>query len=65
MHGLVRGLHRQRVERGERGRARRAPQHVGPRARARVPHVLKGRRAEKLCDQLQLKFYKYSVLIKV
>lgn len=54
MHDLVRGLCGQRVERRQRWRLGRPPQHVRPGPLAGVPHVLQRGRPQQLRDQLQL-----------
>lgn len=54
MDGLVRRLAAEGVEGRQRGRLRHAPQHVGSRALARVPHILGARRAQQFRDQFQL-----------
>lgn len=57
----MRRLAAEGVEGRQRGWLRCTPQHVGSRTLARVPHVLEGRCAQQLCDQLQLQANEYVI----
>lgn len=54
MHGVVRRVRAERVQRRHGRRLRGPAQHVRAGALARVPHVLQRRGAQQLGDQLQL-----------